>query len=306
MSDINAPVSSTETIGSTNETSSINENTEQFDSDINELESSLTHLNEHPPKTYRVKIDGEELDVTEDELLSGYQSTKSAQQRFNEAARLRKQSEELIRIAKTDPKKLLAHPDIGVDLRQFANEILAEMVEEEMLSPQEKELRDTKKRLMEYEDERRQAEEVAKNAEFEKYSQLYEQEYTTNIVSALETSGLPKTESTVKKMASYMLLALENGLDVKPSDVVEFVKNDYITEVNSLFGSADSDTILSLLGENISSKVVKGHLNKVKGRTPQNKVTELTQPKNATTDKSHSRTLTRDEWLANIKKRANG
>lgn len=280
------------------------------ESEINELEASVSESTEQAPapKSFRVKVDGQEIEVTEEELLSGYQSTKSAQQRFNEAARMRKQAEEFIKIAKTDPKKLLTHPNIGIDLKAFANDILAEMLEEEMLSPQEKELRSTKKKLAEYEEAKRKEEEARKQSEMEKYTQLYEQEYTEGIVSALETSGLPKSESTVKKMASYMLLALENGLDVKPKDVVEFVKRDYINEVKSLFGSAEYDTIVSMLGDDISNKVVKGHLNKVKKTQPQtNRITEPTKP--AIVDKKSEksqRTMTRDEWLKMIADRAKG
>lgn len=269
-----------------------------------ETPDALEELETPQVKTYKVKIDGQEVDITEDELLKGYQSTKSAQQRFNEAALMRKQAEELVKIAKNDPRKLLTHPDIGVDLKKFANDILAEMMEEELLSPQEKEQRAMKKKLAEYEAERERQRAEAEQAEMDKYVQLYEQEYTNGIVEALETSGLPRTETTVKKMASMMLLALENGLDVKPKDVVEFVKRDYMAEVKSLFGAANEDIILSLLGDDISNKVVKGHLKKVKPKQAETKVTEVTT--SAKKSQSQSRTLTRDEWLNQIRNRAKG
>lgn len=272
----------------------------------NELDALESSLNEPEVKTYRVKIDGQEVDVTEDELLKGYQSTKSAQQRFSEAAVMRKQAEEFVRLAKSDPKKLLSHPGIGIDLKEFANTILREQIEEEMLSPEEKDLRDTKLKLARFEAERRKADEDARQAELDKYTRLYEEEYTTKIVSALESSGLPKTEGTVKKMASMMLLAIQNGLDVQPADVVEFVRKDYIAEVKSLFGSANEDIILSLLGEDVTNKVVRGHLNKTKSK--QNlppKITTLTKPASPT-NPGITRTLSREDWLKQIEERARG
>jgi len=288
----------------TNTTESTEYNADAVSADIAALEASLADL--PAAKTYKVKIDGQDIEVDESELLKGYQSTKSAQQRFNEAAMMRKQAEEFIKIAKTDPRKLLSHPDIGIDLKEFANSILREQIEEQMLSPEEKEMRDTRKKLAEYEQARKEQEENAKQAEMDKYTKLYEEEYTSKIVGALETSGLPKTESTVKKMASMMLLALENGLDVQPADVVEFVRRDYIAEVKSLFGAANEDIILSLLGDDITNKVVKGHLKKSKPKmTPvMNKITELTKPSNAST--TPQRNLTRDEWAKRISERAKG
>lgn len=282
--------------GSTSETV-VNE------AEISELEQSI---NEAPaPKKYKVKIDGQDLEVAEDELLQGYQTNKAAQQRFNEAARMRKQAEEFVRIAKTDPKRLLSHPDIGIDMLAFARDILAEQMEEEMLSPQEKELRNREKRLEEFERQQRSQEEALRASEVEKYTKQYEEEYSNGIVEALQISGLPKSPKTVAAIAKKMKEAMEAGFDVKPVDVVRFVKRDYIEEIKSLFGSADADTILSMIGDDISTKVVKGHLNKAKkGKTiPQ--MTQATQPVTPKTT-TKAKPMSRDEWRDAIAKRVRG
>lgn len=256
------------------------------------------------PKTYRVKIDGEEVEISEDELLKGYQTTKSAQQRFNEAAMMRKQAEEFIKLAKSDPRKLLSHPGIGVDLQQFANAILQEQLEEQLLSPEEKELRDTKRKLAEYEEAKRLQEAQRQQEELDKYTQMYEQEYTEKIIGALETSGLPKTEYTVKKIAEKMLIAAERGLDVEPADVIQFVKADYMNDIKALFGSANEDILLSMLGDDVAKKVVRGHLKKVqpKAKTP-TKMTSPTKPVTPGQKPESNRTMSRDEWLKSIRER---
>lgn len=256
-------------------------------------------------KTWRVKIDGEEQDVSEEELLKGYQSTKSAQQKFNEAAHMRKQAEEFIKLAKSDPRKLLTHPGIGVDLQAFANAILSEQLEEQLLSPEEKELRDTKRKLAEYEEAKRIQEEARQQEELDKYTQMYEQEYTEKIIGALETSGLPKTEYTVKKIAEKMLIAAERGLDVEPADVIQFVKADYMNDIKMLFGSANEDILLSMLGDDVTKKVVKGHLKKVqpKIKSP----VKMTTPTKAVIPgqkQESTRNKSREEWLKEIAERA--
>ena len=273
------------------------------EAEITELEQSIQEA--PAPKKYKVKIDGQDLEVAEDELLQGYQTNKAAQQRFNEAARMRKQAEEFVRIAKTDPKRLLSHPDIGVDMLAFARDILAEQMEEEMLSPQEKELRNREKRLEEFERQQRNQEEALRASEVEKYTKQYEEEYSNGIVEALQISGLPKSPKTVAAIAKKMKEAMEAGFDVKPVDVVRFVKRDYIEEIKSLFGSADADTILSMIGDDISTKVVKGHLNKAKkGKTiPQ--MTQATQPVTPKTTQK-AKPMSRDEWRDAIAKRVRG
>ena len=48
---------------------------------------------EPEPETFTVKIDGKEVAVSRDELIAGYQATKAAQKRFDEAAEMRKSAE---------------------------------------------------------------------------------------------------------------------------------------------------------------------------------------------------------------------
>lgn len=255
-------------------------------------------------RKFKVKIDGQELEVDEDELLRGYQTTKSAQQKFNEASLLRKQSEEFIRLAKSDPRKLLTHPGIGIDLQEFANSILAEQYEEQLLSPEEKEMRALRNQLAEFERQKKEVEERQQQEELDKYTQMYEQEYTEKIIGALETSGLPKTEYTVKKIAEKMLIAAERGLDVEPADVIQFVKADYMNDIKTLFGSANEDILMQLLGEDITKKVLKGSMKKIKSKAPvtSSRITEPTKPSNGKS--AENKFLSRDEWMAKIRENA--
>lgn len=258
----------------------------------------------HEIRKFKVKIDGQELEVDEDELLRGYQTTKSAQQKFNEASLLRKQSEEFIRLAKSDPRKLLTHPGIGIDLQEFANSILAEQYEEQLLSPEEKELRNLRNQLAEFENQKKEAEARAQQEELDKYTAMYEQEYTEKIIGALETSGLPKTEYTVKKIAEKMLIAAERGLDVEPADVIHFVKADYMNDIKTLFGAANEDILMQLLGDDITKKVLKGSMKKIKGKAPVTP-TRITEPTKPITGKpQENKFLSREEWMAKIRENA--
>lgn len=258
-------------------------------------------------KKYKVKVDGEDLDVDEEELLRGYQLSKASQKRMSEAAQLRQQAEELVKLAKTDPRKLLTHPSIGHDLKAFAEQILAEHLEEALMDPKDKELRDTKKRLAEFES----AQKAIKDAEDAKQRQAlyehYETDISNKIASALDTSGLPKNESTVKRMAQYMKLAIDNGMDVQPADVVELVRNDYVNEVKSLFGSTNEDTMLSLLGDDLTNKAVKAHMKKTQKTAP--KVNRVQPSQQSTGDgraTQPNQKMSRAEWKKAMEERLKG
>ena len=213
---------------------------------------------------HKVKIDGKEVEVGYDDLIRDYQLGKASQQRMNEAAAVRKQAEELIALAKSDPRKLLSHPNINADLRAFAETILAEHVQEQLLTPEQKEKRDMKKKLEQYENQEKEQKTNAEKAEYDRLYEHYNQEYSNQIITALDSSGLPKTPDTVKRMASYMKQALDKGINATTEQIVQLVKQDYLADVKALLGNATPESLIAMLGEEVAGKVVKSQLSKVK------------------------------------------
>lgn len=217
-------------------------------------------------RLYKVTVDGEEMEVDEDELRRGYAHNKAASKRMEEAAMSRKEAEQVLRLFKESPRE--AFRLLGRDARQFAEQVINEELSEALLSPQERELRNYKRELEKYQNQEKQA-----RAEYEK--QVMEQEmarYTekiqSDIIGTLETAGLPKTERTVGRIAYYMQAALQAGYnDVKPSDVIDHVKNDYISDFKSFMGSMSEDQIEMFLGSDVVKKVAKSTVKG--GKAPQ-------------------------------------
>ena len=77
---------SSEAIGSTQEASEAN-----HEEQISESEGS--EESESAPELYTITVDGEEMQVTMDELLKSVQTAKASGKRFQEAASMRKEAE---------------------------------------------------------------------------------------------------------------------------------------------------------------------------------------------------------------------
>lgn len=240
----------------------------------NSTEQTTEQLTPAEVRKYQLKVDGEDIEVDEDELKRGYGATKAAQKRMSDAAQMRKQAEELIHLLKTDPRKALSHPSLGHDPNKLAEMWLTEQLELAAMSPQQRELMETKQRLSQYEAERKAQDDERTAAENAKLQAHYENEYSNQIIDALQTGGLPKTEATVKSMAQYMSLALDNGLDVSAKDVVSLVREDYQRSIKELFGAADEDTLAALLGDDLGSKASKAYTNKLKKQLGQKNVVD--------------------------------
>jgi hypothetical protein len=223
------------------------------------------------PRTFMVKVDGEEIEVSEDEILRDYQLRTASDRRFNEAASMRQQAEELIKLLKTNPRGALEHPAVGVNLKDLAEEILSEHLEEELLDPQEKEIKKLQRQLKQIETDKKLAQETEASKEREALEIKYAEEYEKQISDALETGGLPKTNRTVDRMVYYMREAINKGYELKASDVVSLVREDYITDIKDLLGASDAKVIADMLGEGGLKKIRKYDVDRVKnpkGATP--------------------------------------
>jgi hypothetical protein len=233
------------------------------DAEIKPTEQPNAGLGE---KRYKVKVNGEELEVTEQELIQGYQTRRAADEKFREAAMARKQAEEFINLLKKDPIKVLSHPGLGIDFRKLAEEYLYSQLEEELMDPKDRELKKYKAMIEEQERIKAEQEQAEREAQIERLKAQYSQDYVKDITAALQDTGLPKNEFTVKRIAFYMAEALKRGYNLTARQVAPLVKEDYIKEQKALYSSLDGDLLIQLLGEDLVNKVRKYDVSKVKAK----------------------------------------
>ena len=212
--------------------------------------------NETIARLFKVKVDGQDMEVDEQELLRGYAHNKAAAKRMEEASSTRKEAEQVLRMFKENPRE--AFKLLGKDARSFAEQIINEELQEAILSPEQRELRQYKSQVAQYEAERRQAQEEYERETMESELAAQTESIQSDIINVLQTSGLPQTERTVGRIAYYMSSAIEAGYqNIKPQDVIDQVKQDYIHDFKSMLGGLSEDQIEMFLGTDLVRKVAK-------------------------------------------------
>lgn len=207
-------------------------------------------------RMYKVKVDGQEIEVDENELVNGYSQAKASQKRMQEAAMSRKEAESVLRMFKENPRQAMTR--LGIDVRQLAESVIQDELSEAMLSPEQKELRQYKRQLEEYQSQEKSAKEQYEKQQQEQEMARYTEQIQSEIVSTLDTAGLPKTERTVGRIAYYMQSAISAGYpNVTPADVIEYVKNDYVADFKSFLGGMSEDQIEMFLGSDVLRKAAK-------------------------------------------------
>lgn len=221
----------------------------------------------------KLKVDGHELDLPEDEVIKLAQMGKSASKRYEEAAALRRESaaekqqaEQFFGMLRDPQKlaKLLADPRVGIDVKKWAEQYVWDQIQEERLSPAEKKARDNERKLAEIEDRDKNAKAEADKQQDAALISHYEGDYEKKITEALGMGGVPKTPMTVRRMAHYMRIAFKNDLDITPRDLVDRVRQDFLAEQRELFGAVDGDALIGLLGEDTAKRLRNADLKRLK------------------------------------------
>jgi len=248
-------------------------------------------------RKFLVKVDGEEKEIEESELIRGYQTRAAADKRFREAADLRKRVEELASIFKTDPRKVLREE--GIDERALAEEILGEIIEDEILTPEEKAAKAQARK--EAAERRERDERLAKfeKAEAERaQKELQDQEFKA-LNSALATHNLVATPEVKARLQAYVDEAHRINKPVTWEDAVIWTKEDLEKSKASTLGSTDAETLLRLLGPD-KVRELAAQLTKDKKDPKKVASTPGTQPKSARSKKKR-KFKSWDEHFAHLK-----
>lgn len=224
-------------------------------------------------KKFKLKVDGVEEDFeldmnNEEEIKKHLQMSKASSKRMSESAALRKSAEQFIELLKTNPRKVLSDPNIGVDLKNLAQEIINGELEQAAKSPEQIALEKAQAELQEIKDRYKKDEDERKERDFKRLQSEQEEKIQTNIESALASGGLPKSPYTVRKMAELMIMALENGKNLEPKDLVGMLRNQMNSDIKELFSASNDDVLEELLGKDNIGRLSKRRLAKVKTAQP--------------------------------------
>lgn len=251
-------------------------------------------------RRYKVKIDGQESEVDEQELIRGYQIRKAADKKFAEAAMTRKQAEDFIAKLKTPAQLKNALEDLGYDPRQLAEAYLGDQLNYELMTKEQKEAYHAKIELQRYKEQEAQRKLEEEEKETGSITERTAMELQSSIIDILDSEKLPKKPSTVWRIARQMLINLDQGIDVSPRDVVYDVAREIKQEHQDLYGDLDGEQLLQLLGEDVAKKIRSHDLSRVTNNIQQTRAPNQIQVK-----KSPERKFTTerefDDYLKKIK-----
>lgn len=228
-------------------------------------------------------------------MVSSYKAQKTSDFATRNARQQEKLVKEIAEMIQTNPWQLLQRA--GYDPRQLAEEYLTQAIEEDMLPENEKELRRVRQEKEELE---RQYKEELTRREQEQMQvaiQQAQQEISNSIIDALESSSLPKSPEVVKRIANYMLIAEQKGINVNPKQVIPLVEEEFRNLNAQILKSLDPTKRISYIGEDLLKQIRQDDLARLK--TSQSQASQSTPKPRQSANKK----ITKEEWRKELAER---
>jgi hypothetical protein len=253
-------------------------------------------------KKFKLKVDGEdfeeEIDLSnESELIKRFQLAKAAEKRIGQSKAEKQKAMEVLK-AFEDGTLFKKHPKA----RELAEQFLVEQLEDEMLSPEQKEFRDLKKYKEDKERHELERQKALEMAAAEQKEAALAQQYQKTIIDALDKSGLPKTPDMAKRMAYIMKKNLDLGLSLTAEDLASEVKTELSGLLKALVGGSDGEQLINLLGEDSAKKIRAWDVKKLKEGMV-NKSNVKQEPTVKAPRRDDGKSMSIEEWKEQVKAR---
>lgn len=236
-------------------------------------------------KTYKMKIKGEERDITSSELkeffklkgdtdltdevanvlVNSRQIHIAGQQAFTEASNAMKQIESFVTQLQSNPMEVLTDPKLGIDFDKLAEDYIIQKITMEMMPEGER-----KSLLLQQENEKlkRDRDEHVSNQQRQQYEQetaAYTDHFANDIASAAQDAGLPVSEFVFSSASKYMRNAYQQSGEVPSArEVIPLVKRDLAELAQSLGKTLPPEQIAELFGEEALKKVREYEVKRVR------------------------------------------
>jgi hypothetical protein len=243
-------------------------------------EQPLTVAEKKRISSLRLKYNGQDYDeklpfeIDDDPKVIEYmtrqlQLAKMSQSKAQEAKSLETEVVSFLQELKSNPRKALANPMIGIDIKQLAAEILEEEIENSKKSPEQIKIEQYEAKLREIEEERQKEKSDAERRAYEQTLERSYEKYETMLTNALDANpDLPSNPYIIDKMTKYMSIAVDEGYEPDMSIIANIVREEINGDIKHLLNILPVDKVEQLMGKDVLDKLRKSRLASSKKAPP--------------------------------------
>ena len=180
------------------------------------------------PEYHEVKVDGEVLELTIDELKAGYSRMGAATKRFQEAAQLNREVQEFVgKLRAGDPQMIASlFGKLGVDFTQVAEAHLSQYLDDMQRPEHERGMRQLEREREEWRREQEAHQQTQQEAQIEQASKREQQRMRGEMTQAFAQNGIPDSPPMVARVAQQLEMALTHGYPMTVAEAVQVVAEE--------------------------------------------------------------------------------
>lgn len=170
-----------------------------------------------------------------DRIIASEMKTREADKRMQLAAKLKKDLEmtntqvgELINALKRDPWKVLSNPALGHDVRKLAEEYVWQMIQEQRMTPEQREAMQAKHEVAQLRAEKEQREKQERDAQEQQKIAERRAYWEKTIQESIEAEKLPNTSYVVRRFADYIKSSVRQRIPADMPGIAKQIRQELI------------------------------------------------------------------------------
>lgn len=212
-----------------------------------------------PEEMFEVKVNGKIVKMTRQEAIDRASMSYAANDKFNEAKKLKAEHEQWKSKAKNDFMEVLQDPSLGLTKDQIRDRFEQwyhdEYIAPEALTADQKKLKEYEAKIKKYDEEENQKKQQAEKDKEQKLTQNERAHLQTQIIEAMDKSGLPKSKENVKLMAFFMRQNLVNGWDAPIEAIIRQVREVRKENYRDEAKNSSVEQLIELFGDDVVNKI---------------------------------------------------
>lgn len=228
---------------------------------------------------FEIKVNGktvkERVNLNDREAMKKHiQLSRASNEAFQSKATYEKQLKEyetnieaLFKKLAENPEEILNNPDLGLSREQrkkLAEKILNDELDLQAKSPEQVKLEAAEAQLEQLLKEKTVAEKAKQDAEFDRLKNEAAIQIEQEIMEAIDSGDLPKSNYITKKMADLAHIAFSHGIDINMKDLIPLVKRQYVEDMRDMLGKMPDEIVEELISRDRVKKIRNTYLSSIK------------------------------------------
>lgn len=237
---------------------------EDVEDDGSDLEEDVKKtLTKAEKKAWKLKVGDKDIEITdENEMIKRAQMGYSAEAKWQEAAKMRKQVEGFIGLLQKDPSAALEK--LGFNVDEIMEKRIERRIEDMKKTPEQLELEKLRSAHEEMLSTREQERQEAHTRQLEQMQNQYAVQIENDISDALNAPdfGLPKSPYFIKRIADVMIYGLKNKRDITAKQAANIVRDEVKGELQQMYALTPDEAFEQLVGKDRLNKYRRGKIKK--------------------------------------------